>query len=880
MTLPGGAVRLAVAACVSATALASGVVGAARGATITPNTTSDILADDGQCSLREAITAAYTHLASGAKPGECAAGTGEDVIRLAPGHYFLSIPGAHDDANLSGDLDIRSDLTIQGSGAASTIIDGAGKDRVIEIMPNVVARIEGVTISGGLSPPGSAGKEAKTGAPAIGEGGGEGEGGGGILDLGTLTLADSVVSDNSTGAGGSGGDAHGEGGPAEGIGGAGGAGGAGGGIEATGPLTIEDSSISANSTGDGGAGGSGFGGAGVPGMGGKASGEGGEGIGGEGGEGGEGAGVEARSALTVLDSAVSSNAGGQGGSGGEGIGGLGASESGSPGASNGGAALGGRGGAGGSAAGLDGRDGAVISASAFAGNTSGAGGEGNIGEGGGGGIGSVGANGGLGHGGEGGEGGFAGGLLAAGPPGTVTVDDSTVTGNATGTGATAGGGIGGERGAGLMLSGSAGVADGGDGGLGGNAGGLAVEGTGAPIVQDTIDANSTGAGGAGGTASSPGGAGLEVPGASEPAGSVGGAFVTLSATLVDSIVSSNSPQNCGLAPGAALADGGHDIAFDGGGCPGADADPQLGPLQGNGGPTDTQAIAASSPAVDGVPATGSGCLATDQRGVLRPAGAACDIGAFEIATAGATTGQASSPSASSASLNGTARNPDIAAGAAFFQYGATTSYGSQTAPQAVGATAAAQPLSSDVTGLAAGTAYHYRLVVTNALGTVFGADEIARTTGSTLGPAPAAAPVAAPPVLGGLTIQPSRLAPERGRGASILARLRRGRGAVVSYEDSEAASTTFVVEQAHAGFRNGHSCTARPPRHRGGRVVRCTRYTARGSFAHSDRAGANSFDFSGRLGGRPLAAGSYRLAASPQTGAGSGRGASAGFHVI
>jgi hypothetical protein len=57
------------------------------------------------------------------------------------------------------------------------------------------------------------------------------------------------------------------------------------------------------------------------------------------------------------------------------------------------------------------------------------------------------------------------------------------------------------------------------------------------------------------------------------------------------------------------------------------ADPKLGPLQDNGGPTDTFALLAGSAAVDA--ATAPGCLAVDQRGVPRPVGGACDAGAFE-----------------------------------------------------------------------------------------------------------------------------------------------------------------------------------------------------------------------------------------------------------
>jgi uncharacterized repeat protein (TIGR01451 family)/CSLREA domain-containing protein len=56
--------------------------------------------------------------------------------------------------------------------------------------------------------------------------------------------------------------------------------------------------------------------------------------------------------------------------------------------------------------------------------------------------------------------------------------------------------------------------------------------------------------------------------------------------------------------------------------------PMLAPLADNGGPTLTQALIPGSPAID---AGGSPCPAKDQRGVNRPAGAGCDIGAYEFA---------------------------------------------------------------------------------------------------------------------------------------------------------------------------------------------------------------------------------------------------------
>jgi hypothetical protein len=63
----------------------------------------------------------------------------------------------------------------------------------------------------------------------------------------------------------------------------------------------------------------------------------------------------------------------------------------------------------------------------------------------------------------------------------------------------------------------------------------------------------------------------------------------------------------------------------------AGVNPMLKPLADNGGPTVTQALPRSSPAVNagGLPASSS-CPAADQRGESRPFGPACDIGAFEL----------------------------------------------------------------------------------------------------------------------------------------------------------------------------------------------------------------------------------------------------------
>ncbi len=58
-----------------------------------------------------------------------------------------------------------------------------------------------------------------------------------------------------------------------------------------------------------------------------------------------------------------------------------------------------------------------------------------------------------------------------------------------------------------------------------------------------------------------------------------------------------------------------------------ETDPQLGPLQDNGGPTETHMPGDGSPAIDGAPSCPT---AVDQTGTERPQGSACDIGSVEV----------------------------------------------------------------------------------------------------------------------------------------------------------------------------------------------------------------------------------------------------------
>jgi predicted outer membrane repeat protein len=63
------------------------------------------------------------------------------------------------------------------------------------------------------------------------------------------------------------------------------------------------------------------------------------------------------------------------------------------------------------------------------------------------------------------------------------------------------------------------------------------------------------------------------------------------------------------------------------GSPSSTGDPMLAPLANNGGSTQTMALLSGSPAIDA--GDDANCPATDQRGVSRPQGSKCDIGAYE-----------------------------------------------------------------------------------------------------------------------------------------------------------------------------------------------------------------------------------------------------------
>jgi Divergent InlB B-repeat domain len=103
-------------------------------------------------------------------------------------------------------------------------------------------------------------------------------------------------------------------------------------------------------------------------------------------------------------------------------------------------------------------------------------------------------------------------------------------------------------------------------------------------------------------------------------------------TLDNTIISNGGSRECFYTPGV-TAQGAGNLIVNNGGCPGvvSSSDPQLGPLQTNGGITPTMAITKSSPAFDAGDPTTS--LSEDQRQVYRPQAAGFDIGAYELCVA-------------------------------------------------------------------------------------------------------------------------------------------------------------------------------------------------------------------------------------------------------
>ena len=140
--------------------------------TIAVSTNSDTVANDGLCSLREAIAAANSDTAPGSSSGECPAGSGSDTI---------TIPSI--EISLGSRLIISSPIALVGVGVGSTVIKGNNQDGVFQVNAGHVT-FRGLTIQGGT--------------PAVGSGRS-----GIAVFAGTIEISDARITGNTiTGGGG------------------------------------------------------------------------------------------------------------------------------------------------------------------------------------------------------------------------------------------------------------------------------------------------------------------------------------------------------------------------------------------------------------------------------------------------------------------------------------------------------------------------------------------------------------------------------------------------------------------------------------------------------------------------------------------------------
>ncbi len=224
---------------------------------------------------------------------------------------------------------------------------------------------------------------------------------------------------------------------------------------------------------------------------------------------------------------------------------------------------------------------------------------------------------------------FGGGIMNN--KGTVTVRNSTFSGNSAGNGAntTGGGGIMNQEGTltvqNSTFSGNVARVNSLGGGILNNNGTVTVQ-------NSTFSGNSAGAGGGicnWGTLvvtnSTFSGNSASLVGAGIAHDYSGGLLMSMSNTI---IANSSSGGDCySYNP---VTPNNHNLIEDGSCSPFLSGDPQLGLFPAdNGGPTWTFALSPGSPAID--QGSNAACLSTDQRGVPRPQGGVCDIGAFEVA---------------------------------------------------------------------------------------------------------------------------------------------------------------------------------------------------------------------------------------------------------
>jgi hypothetical protein len=147
------------------------------------------------------------------------------------------------------------------------------------------------------------------------------------------------------------------------------------------------------------------------------------------------------------------------------------------------------------------------------------------------------------------------------------------------------------------------------------------------------------------------------------------------------------------------------------------------------------------------------------------------------------------------------------------------------------------------------------------------------------GPGGSGSPAAA----SGLAFSNQAFAAESSGPSATSGRKKAPRGTGVSFKLSEAASVRFTVTRRARGrkARRGKKTVCARPNKKNRKRKRCTRVvTLKGSFSRNGVAGTNSFHFTGRLNGRKLKPGRYRLVATPTAAGKKGKPTSRQFRIV
>jgi hypothetical protein len=182
----------------------AGLVGApapsihAAGTTITVTSIADFVADDGVCTLPEAVTSANSGTASGAAAGECAPGGPATLITFAPAlsGQTIALTAAHDSVAGPSGFGVTSDITIDGSAGGITITrsNAAQNMRLFYVAPTGSLTLRRLTLHGGVARGATGAGDYTYGF--IGGGGGGAGLGGAIFNRGALTVEASTLTGN------------------------------------------------------------------------------------------------------------------------------------------------------------------------------------------------------------------------------------------------------------------------------------------------------------------------------------------------------------------------------------------------------------------------------------------------------------------------------------------------------------------------------------------------------------------------------------------------------------------------------------------------------------------------------------------------------------